>query len=493
VDLDVTLENVGVETATAVSASLTSADPYIQILVGTADFRDIAPGGTASSLMPYVVQVAGDVPDGHVVQFALQISGAGGPWDATFNLPVQAPSIVAGVCLVSDTGGGNGSGTADPGEIVELQVILHNEGASDAVELTGNLSSLDPSVVILNPIGTCPVVYVQDQGLIGTFEVRILETCPEPSMLVFDLAIETFYGHECNVGVELAVGGWFDDLEVDRGWSVGAPGDDAITGVWLRADPVGTTHNGPVVQTEDDHTPAPGATCFVTGNANPGDPAGTADVDGGATTLLSPIFDLDGAITATVSYWRWYTNNLGNNPGEDWWNVEVTGDGSMWIPLEHTQSSLNAWHFLTFQLEDFVELTGQVQLRFVVSDLGSGSLVEAAVDDFLLDANYGLSTAAPEALALPQNLEITGSHPNPFNPAATIHFTVPRKGQIDLAIYDIAGRRVATLVSGTVSAGGHDVTWRGQDDRGSNVASGIYFSRLSDGTSVKTRKILLLK
>jgi hypothetical protein len=493
VDLDVVLENVGIATAVRVTAALTSVDPYVQITVGTAAFEDIAPGGTASSLTPYVVEVAGDVPDGYVIPFALHITGSGGPWEASFNLPVQAPSLTAVDCPVSDTAGGNGSGTADSGETVQLQVLLQNSGASDASELTGTLSCSDENVVVLDPAGTCPLVPVQGQGLMGTFDVQILGTCPEPSMIAFDLAIETLLGHECDLSFELAVGGWFDDLETDRGWTVGAPGDDASTGVWLRADPVGTTYNGAVVQTEDDHTPAPGTMCFVTGNANPGESAGTNDVDDGTTTLLSPVFDLSEATSATVSYWRWYTNDAGNYPGEDWWNVEVTSDGSTWVSLEHTQASLADWQLMTFSLGSHVTLTDQVQIRFVASDLMNGSLVEAAVDDFLLDATYGDITAVRETLAPPQNLALTRCYPNPFGAATTIHYTVPRPGKIDLAIYDIAGRCVATLVSGVMPAGRHEATWHGRDDRGSHVVSGMYFSRLTDGTTVKTKKMLHLK
>ena len=74
-----------------------------------------------------------------------------------------------------------------------------------------------------------------------------------------------------------------NDMESDPGWTVGAAGDAATTGIWVRADPVGTNVGGIEIQPELDHTTDPGTQCFVTGNAAPSDPVGTNDVDGGRT------------------------------------------------------------------------------------------------------------------------------------------------------------------------------------------------------------------
>ena len=62
-----------------------------------------------------------------------------------------------------------------------------------------------------------------------------------------------------------------------------------------------------------------------------------------------------------------------------------------------------------------------------------------------------------------------------------------------LAVYDAAGRRVAVLRNEALSGGAHQVTWTGRDDRGSQVASGVYLYRLETGSYVKTRRMLLLK
>jgi len=84
--------------------------------------------------------------------------------------------------------------------------------------------------------------------------------------------------------------------------------------------------------------------------------------------------------------------------------------------------------------------------------------------------------------------------PNPFNPTTSIRYSVAREGAaVSLRVYDVAGRRVATLVEGPGGAGDHVALWNGRDDSGRPVASGIYFSRLFvDGWS-EARKMVLLK
>lgn len=85
--------------------------------------------------------------------------------------------------------------------------------------------------------------------------------------------------------------------------------------------------------------------------------------------------------------------------------------------------------------------------------------------------------------------------PNPFNPQTTIRYDVPGDGavRVKLWVLDVAGRVVSTLVDGNQPAGSREVVWRGTDDRGAQVASGVYFSVLEvDGERV-TRKLVLLK
>jgi hypothetical protein len=175
-----------------------------------------------------------------------------------------------------------------------------------------------------------------------------------------------------------------DDSESDQGWTLGIASDGATSGIWVREDPIGTTNNGQQLQPEDDHT-IDGNIAFVTGNAPfDGSNAGDGDVDNGATTLITPVMNLTGAVNPVFGYWRWYSNNLGNAPNADDWVVQVTADGQNWVDLERTSQSEASWLYRQFLLNQHIDLSDQMQVRFIADDSGEGSLVEAAVDDIFV-------------------------------------------------------------------------------------------------------------
>lgn len=94
---------------------------------------------------------------------------------------------------------------------------------------------------------------------------------------------------------------------------------------------------------------------------------------------------------------------------------------------------------------------------------------------------------------IPLAYHLSGNYPNPFNPATEISFDLPEPQRVELAIYAVNGRRVATLKNEQLLAGRHTVTWTGQNDAGERMASGIYFCRLKAGAFSQTLKMTLIK
>ncbi|RKX26502.1 MAG: hypothetical protein DRP45_03385 [Candidatus Zixiibacteriota bacterium] len=95
--------------------------------------------------------------------------------------------------------------------------------------------------------------------------------------------------------------------------------------------------------------------------------------------------------------------------------------------------------------------------------------------------------------SLPSGYALEQNYPNPFNPETEISFSLPVSGHARLDVYNIAGRKVATLVDEQLEAGHHSVTWDGRNHSGLAVSSGIYLYRLQAGEFGETRKMMLLK
>ena len=281
------------------------------------------------------------------------------------------------------------------------------------------------------------------------------------------------------------------DMETNPGWTVGAPDDGATTGIWEWTDPNGTqVTSGVYVQPEDDHTSA-GFLCWVTGNGPVLGAAGINDVDNGKTTLTSGQFDADpgGYVHPLVSYWRWYSNNQGASPGEDFWRVDISNDGGInWVSVENTRQSDASWQRVVFRIEDYVAPTSFMRLRFVAEDAGAGSLVEAAVDDFdLLSFSNLIGVGDPPA---PRALSLTLGSALPARGALRLDYALPAAGEASLRLYDLGGRAVRTLVAGAAEAGSHTVEWDGRDDRGAALPSGTYFARLTSGGAAVSRTLI---
>ncbi len=98
-----------------------------------------------------------------------------------------------------------------------------------------------------------------------------------------------------------------------------------------------------------------------------------------------------------------------------------------------------------------------------------------------------------QTIMLPDRLELSQNYPNPFNPETTIGFALPEAGWVKLEIFDLLGRKVATLLDGHQGPGYHRVLWSGANTYGLPVASGVYFYRLQVDDQQLNNKMILLR
>ncbi|MFH1374079.1 MAG: FlgD immunoglobulin-like domain containing protein, partial [bacterium] len=93
----------------------------------------------------------------------------------------------------------------------------------------------------------------------------------------------------------------------------------------------------------------------------------------------------------------------------------------------------------------------------------------------------------------PQSFHLSQNYPNPFNPVTTIDYSLSERSHVEIAIFNLLGQKVRTVVDQSKQAGQYQTEWDGRDESGQPVASGVYFSSMKTGNSVTSRKMLLLK
>lgn len=108
-------------------------------------------------------------------------------------------------------------------------------------------------------------------------------------------------------------------------------------------------------------------------------------------------------------------------------------------------------------------------------------------------AAAGITGVADEPVSIAHEFRLSQNYPNPFNPTTEIEFSIPKFQHVTLAVYDILGKQVKTLVNEERHAGSHRVTWNGTDNSGAKISTGVYFYKLTSGNMTQVRKMLLLK
>ncbi len=286
----------------------------------------------------------------------------------------------------------------------------------------------------------------------------------------------------------------FEPFETSGGWTVGDAGDDATSGVWERAQPAGTS-----AAPGADFTSAPGASCFVTQKGVAGGVPGAADVDGGKTTLISPVFDLSSGGApyqrVTARYRRWYSNDLGGWT-DDAWRADVSNDGgTSWTNVETVTLGENTWVPVAVDLLAVVGVPGRLRFRFVPEDAGNGSVVEAAVDDFEIIAVLQNPVAVGGSGGAPAAIRLGPAVPNPSRSAISMQLVLPSAAPVAAAVRDLQGRLTRRLIpEGTrLPAGSAAVVWDGVMERGRTAPAGLYFVEVTVGSRRLERRIVLLR
>jgi len=212
---------------------------------------------------------------------------------------------------------------------------------------------------------------------------------------------------------------------------------------------------------------------------------------------IATAFDIDLSHTDNAVLKFWTKVYLEFN--HDYGYIEVSPDGgATWQVLGDAMNGfITTWKQQTVSLSAFCGAGFEdVRLKFrIVTDATQvPPLPGWFIDDVQIIEGVSIPAQVEQVgEVLPEHFVLHQNYPNPFNPTTTIQFDVPTMANIHLAIYNVRGELIRTLVDETKPAGAYSIRWNGRDDHGQRVTSGLYFYKLTGPDFSATRKLVLLK
>ena len=305
--------------------------------------------------------------------------------------PNKFISIASGPMYASNSIISNGP--YNQGSSYTVDIHVKNRGLSNSagdlilsIETSGGLV-VDVNEFNLNTLESRQEIFldqlfsftVSENVMAGTFANLLI-------ILQDDEGIEYTQNFELLIGSPLTIINQEFEEEDEINWYNGQFNDDATSGIWEWGIPNGTEINGITIQPFYDHSEN-GSSCFITGNSIGQSNAAYDDVDGGTTILYSPSYNLSDYAVAYVNYWRWYNNDMGDNPGTDRWIVEVTNNGGgSWTALDDFHISVLEESPVIFGDVNYDQLVNIIDVITIVNYI-IGNSIPSSNQEYIADYN----------------------------------------------------------------------------------------------------------
>ena len=501
IDLDVVLENLGNADATDVTAVISTTDAYITITDDSQDWGTITAGATSTQMDAYTFEVGTHVPDQHMANFDINISGTGkGNWSSTFSVVLNAPLFALGAAVVDDSQGGNGNGRLDPGETVDIIVPVLNGGHCDAIDAEGTLNTSSGDIVIntgTHNVGLIAVGVTKDV----VFNITVDEDIAAGTSVMFEFYIEAD-GYDAEIDFFLVAGQipvLVIDLDVNL--SSGLVMNNCFNNLNVGADYMTSMPNNLELY-------ASVFVCLGVYSANHKlsaqegqaladylDGGGKLYMEGGDTwfyddqTAVHPMFGITGTEDGS--------DDLGTVIGHSGTFTEgmtfTYGGENNWI--DHITPNGDAFSILSNQVPAYVTGVANVGTNYKTigcshefGGLANGAftkdyLMYKYLEFFDIDAVW----VGVDEIALAEDM--VSIFPNPANNVAQIRVSIAEAGNLSISVYNNTGQEVSRLADDQhMNSGEHAFEFDA-----SNMPGGVYFCVLSSGEERVTQKIVVIK
>jgi len=452
--------NYGGNIAANVTGTLQNSDGRATVLQSSTFFGDIAPNETTDGQTPLVFRVNSNVSAGQSVSFRIAVADTSGfQASITHVFTVVRPALTAAGLRADDAPpGGDGNGRLTLGESGMLYPRLRNEGGGTATGVVARLASLDTLVLLLDSVatlGTIPPGTTQEpmQG----FRVEITSQGTEPRTVPFTVSFSGDDGITGSDEVFLILGDvqFFDDFETDMNyWSVF--GSHLI---WTRESwDYHSPHHAFYCGNSGSRTYPPGAESYL--RSSP------FQFSGQGTLLCHTRYEIAAGDVAKVQF--------------------QTGNTTYHLLAEFSGSS-SGWQEQRFSLAG-LPIAEEAYVRFWFRSDWTGEAEGWYVDDVIV-IEQDLAVDEPESFGpLPEQTSLESAYPNPFNDRAMIRYRLAETGRVRLTLFDVQGRKVATLLDQDRIPGTYEISWKPL-----SIASGIYLIQLEAGGKHQVKKLVHLK
>lgn len=202
--LNITMENVGIETGENIVATLTCDDEFITIVNGTANFGDIEPNSTITLESAFEIQCADNIPDMHTAFFTNTVTDGTDTWESYFSIAGHAPVLEVLNITISDDNG-NGNGFLDPGENADIIFETVNNGSATAPAVLTSLVTMSPYMTLNNSNVDLGDLAAGDVGM-ATFNVTVDMSTPVGTLVDASYTAESgMYLVEENTGFKVGL------------------------------------------------------------------------------------------------------------------------------------------------------------------------------------------------------------------------------------------------------------------------------------------------
>ena len=504
--LSLSLENVGLQDASDVEATISTGNTKITLPDDNAFFGDINAQTIVGVTDEYAFEAANDISDGDLVSFDVVSTDGDSTWTSVFMIEAHAP-IMEYVEFELDDAAGNGNGKLDPGENAEITIHLANTGSSEArnVEVALSCSGKGYVNVLNGPLSAGNMEGSSNESVV--FEVYAEEFTPDGFLALFNVEINADNDISGAGGFDLVVGRFSAlVLDLDPNNISGPEMFDALGDLDLIAEYTTTWPEDlsmyksvfvslGIIFSGHQLTNIESTKLIQYLNAG-----GNLYLEGRRTWHDDPPRAIHTRFNIDVVVDSWFGfDTLVGVDGTFTDGMHFVYDGMTPLNDYYMVPEGNAFSVMTG--------TDPVHAYTVAYDEGSyktigcsyefGSLVddedpstkERLMYEYL---NFfgDIMTSVPESVYPEESASIDQIYPNPFSDQTRITFLLKEDMNVSLEVYTIDGRKVSTLVDTKMSAGEHMINWDGKDMNGGNLKSGLYLCTLRTNSVITTKKLI---